>query len=581
VDDISVTPHVRTHIVARPVRVVSGWTLGGGGRVRELITLPWWLIVLGRVLRWFGVSHPLLTADGVGVVYVWIKTGSLALALATVAVVDVALLACLIAVLLRLTGASLSAIIAGMSRRRQLRRQWPDVAAAAGLVRTVRGDQAYPPLRRVRVTQTGLRAVAYTGRVGKTVEKAVLGRGAMAAVMGCREVYVRQGKHSGITSLEFAWGDPLKRTLRLRDLPEPTSRAHLTFGITEDQEPVSIERDLSTLIVGLTGSGKSSTVWAMLAALVKSGIPYRLVVVDPKGGMEMAALKDVAYKYAVMPEDIAQVLGDTVTEMRERMNTLGDRKTRKYKPTREHPFTLLVVDEFLSLTMFMNSKLKSRVEQSVGLLLTQGRAPGYAGLFCSQGSQVDALGRIRTFIPQRLCHATDDVETTVAALGSDARHSARCDKLNLRTQQGVGFMQVDGQRGFTRFRSVYVTDRETVMIANGQLPPDAYTGRGFFVPSRRDARRARRERVAVYRWVSHDEEVLYIGISSDPERRLGQHISDKPWVEEAARVELVEWCDSREDALILEEDLIRSEQPRYNIVHNMDNPGRVAYELEA
>lgn len=564
--------------MARPVRVVSGWTIGGGGRLRELFPLPPWLILLGRALRWF-VVHWRVTAELALLATLRYGTGSNASALWSWAAVNGVGAAVVIALVLRLSGASLLAILAGVSRRRKVRRLWPGAAEAARLVVTRRGlEPRVARLNRLRVTPAGVAGTSPVGEVGKTVTDVARLRETLAAAIGCREVYVRRGAHPGIAKLEFAWGDPLTKTIRLSDLPPPTTSDRLVVGLTEDGTPIHVNVDTSLLVVGLTGSGKSSQIWALLAALNRSAIPYRLSVIDPKGGMELRALADAptTIRYASMPDDIAQVLHDCVDDMRAQAAALAAAKKRKITFTDRFPLQLVLVDEFLALTSFMNANLRQRVERDLGLLVTQGRAAGFVGWFATQGSQVDALGRVRTYIPQRICLATDSVDTTVAALGDKARHAARCDQITLR-QRGVGYVQDDDARLLRRFRGAYVTDAETEVIARGGLPRKAFEARPLI--SITEARRRRRadqrrdaadgtERVALYRWIGRGGELLYVGISNDPDRRIGEHVEGKPWVEEAARVDIVDWFDSRELALEAEEEMIKSERPRYNVVHN-------------
>lgn len=521
--------------------------------------------------------------------YLCVRTGSITRGVMYAVAVNVVIAILAIAALGCLGGMPLQAIVAGMSRRSKVQRAWANAVTAAGCAgRPGRngGTRPVPRLRGLRPTAAGVSAWTNLGDVGKTVDELASHRQALAAVVGCREVYVRQGRHPGLAHIEFVWGDTLLRTIRLRDLT-PAPPGQLTFGVTEDRQPASVEMDTSILIAGLAGSGKSGCIWALLASVVQKKIPYRLIVIDPKGGMELRQLRDrpETARYAIMPDEIAQALTDTVREMRDRAKLLGDRGMRKYVPTAEMPFTIVIVDEFLALTSFAPQSVKGRIERDLGLLITQGRAPGFVGWFATQGTQLDALGRARTFIPQRLCLATDDIETTIAALGTDARHNARCDKISLRTQRGTGFLQVDGERGFTRWRSAYVTDPETRDVARGVLPEDAFSVR----PDRPSRRRLRPtmpswarpgggdeeepERVALYHWVGHDEESLYVGISDDPDRRMRQHIDGKPWVEEAVRIDLVDWFDTRREALDAEREMIHRVRPRYNVVHNRRNAG--------
>lgn len=79
------------------------------------------------------------------------------------------------------------------------------------------------------------------------------------------------------------------------------------------------------------------------------------------------------------------------------------------------------------------------------------------------------------------------------------------------------------------------------------------------------------ERTALYRYFNADDELLYIGISIDPDGRLKAHrASHAPWVGKAAR-RTIEWHDSRALALKAEEIAVKSERPIYNEKHNYND----------
>jgi predicted GIY-YIG superfamily endonuclease len=81
------------------------------------------------------------------------------------------------------------------------------------------------------------------------------------------------------------------------------------------------------------------------------------------------------------------------------------------------------------------------------------------------------------------------------------------------------------------------------------------------------------ERTALYRYFDANDELLYIGISNDPDFRAKAHLYESrpdDWPKKAAR-RTVEWHDSRPLALKAEEDAIKAERPRYNEKHNYDD----------
>jgi hypothetical protein len=68
---------------------------------------------------------------------------------------------------------------------------------------------------------------------------------------------------------------------------------------------------------------------------------------------------------------------------------------------------------------------------------------------------------------------------------------------------------------------------------------------------------------SVYKLFNAGGELLYVGASMSPALRLGAH-GDKPWWPEAARAEF-EHFESREAAVARENDLLKSDEPRYNV----------------
>lgn len=74
----------------------------------------------------------------------------------------------------------------------------------------------------------------------------------------------------------------------------------------------------------------------------------------------------------------------------------------------------------------------------------------------------------------------------------------------------------------------------------------------------------------VYRLYSEAGALLYVGIASDLDRRIGQHRYEKPWFWQVARIEY-ETFDGRSAAKGAESLLIRTEKPIYNLAEN-DGP---------
>lgn len=73
----------------------------------------------------------------------------------------------------------------------------------------------------------------------------------------------------------------------------------------------------------------------------------------------------------------------------------------------------------------------------------------------------------------------------------------------------------------------------------------------------------RDEPAAVYRAYDENGQPLYIGSSYRPQERIRQH-ARAPWFTEVARW-TVDWLPGRLCAFQLERELIRLENPRYNV----------------
>lgn len=71
-------------------------------------------------------------------------------------------------------------------------------------------------------------------------------------------------------------------------------------------------------------------------------------------------------------------------------------------------------------------------------------------------------------------------------------------------------------------------------------------------------------KTALYRHFNADGALLYVGISSNPLKRLDAHVKGSSWVQEIETVSLL-WFDSREEASDAEREAISSEGPLHNI----------------
>lgn len=75
--------------------------------------------------------------------------------------------------------------------------------------------------------------------------------------------------------------------------------------------------------------------------------------------------------------------------------------------------------------------------------------------------------------------------------------------------------------------------------------------------------RLKASKTAVYKHVSADGVVLYVGCSANPFARYGTHLSTSAWAHDVAKIE-IEWFPDREMALAAEDRAICQLKPRFN-----------------
>jgi S-DNA-T family DNA segregation ATPase FtsK/SpoIIIE len=226
------------------------------------------------------------------------------------------------------------------------------------------------------------------------------------------------------------------------------------------------------LLAGVMGSGKSSVLWSLLRGLgpaIRDGI-VEVWASDPKGGMELGLGEPLFARFCGAEfEAMADLLDDAVELMKARARRLAG-VTRLHEPTRAEPLILVVVDEVATLTAYQpDRKLRARIEHSLGLLLTQGRAVGVSVVAALQDPRKEVLG-FRNLFPARVALQLDEPTQVDMVLGEGARdQGALCDKIPDSTR-GVGYVRLDGVREPTRVRAGYVTDRDIAEMVHLYAP---------------------------------------------------------------------------------------------------------------
>ena len=71
----------------------------------------------------------------------------------------------------------------------------------------------------------------------------------------------------------------------------------------------------------------------------------------------------------------------------------------------------------------------------------------------------------------------------------------------------------------------------------------------------------------VYRHYDADDNLLYVGVSRNPQNRIDTHRKTAHWFNDSVRVEHEKYSD-RESAIHAETAAIKSESPKWNVINN-------------
>jgi len=463
-------------------------------------------------------------------------------------------------------------------------------------------EKAVPFLSRPRTTpDLDIEAFVKPRRIGLTLSDIAAHGPRIAEICGATELVLIRGDKVGVGLIKMYWTDPLQRLLPIQELPAAPKigdATPLVYGVRAGRRPAWIDLALSLLIGGITGSGKSSLMWALFCSIIWQRIPVELWVSDAKGGVEMRAFAPhvdpdsprsfrVA-RYVTSADATVKLVTDALKVMRDRQLKQGG---RKHRATLDSRHIIVVLDELLPL-QDMLSGVKGGVKSPLGQIAFEGRASGVSIWANAQIGQKSAIGDFRDLVPQRLAMKTKSAINTDMILGDDAtKDGALCHTLNLATQKGVGYSTDDGNNP-TRFRAAYVDDEAMDRIAQGLLPL------GMKPVDEDKVVDVAPETVYVYKVYGPMPEqtglkLYYVGISNKPGLRFAQHdkrdyvehcpicpdhgpcrwwnIHVTPFMADPERCPDPTKYKDRKTAKSIEQTAIEDELPVMNKVHNGGN----------
>jgi S-DNA-T family DNA segregation ATPase FtsK/SpoIIIE len=342
-------------------------------------------------------------------------------------------------------------------------RRWDAICTLHGLTKSIADRTLVPSLRSVAIGEH-CDLVVVQILVGQSVVDWQNKASALADALRAERVVIRPSKPGEIV-VTVHHRDALVSPIQLRR-PRPDvdiDLSNIDFGMTESGKrwylPVSGQH---ILVAGATGAGKGSVLWSLISGVapgIRAGT-VRLLVVDPKGGMEFGRGQGLFSGFAYDNGDCTLALLRAATKvMQQRAQRLRGH-TRLHTPSASAPLIVIVVDEIASLTAYIGDrKVRSEVEQLLGLLLSQGRAVGVSVVAAVQDPSKDVLP-IRQLFSIRIGMRMTESTQTAMVLGAAARDAgALCDEISTATP-GVAYVCEDGRAEPIRVRAFHVTDQD-------------------------------------------------------------------------------------------------------------------------
>jgi S-DNA-T family DNA segregation ATPase FtsK/SpoIIIE len=352
------------------------------------------------------------------------------------------------------------------------RYKWPATMDFAELNRyRSNGTQYEPVLLSVRSTRD-LDRVKARMLAGQVVEDWGKVSDRLCQTFGAQDCRVRSV--SGRPHEVEAWfliNDPLQQVVTPHPHEVPVRLDALPVGLGEDGQVYRLPLLGShVLLPGETGAGKSAVIWSMiyqLAPAIADGT-VELWGIDPKA-MELAAGEPLFARLAYKnPLDYANTLEDAVTVMRDRQVRLRG-ITRLHEPCPGEPLIVIVIDELAALSYVNERDLRRRIDNALGLLLSQGRAVGVSVVGAIQDPRKEVLPA-RDLFPIRVGLRVAEADLVRLVFSPGARdRGARCDQIP-HSLPGVAYVEVDRQPDPIRVRFAYVTDDHIRMLAAGWRP---------------------------------------------------------------------------------------------------------------
>jgi hypothetical protein len=322
---------------------------------------------------------------------------------------------------------------------------------------------------RIRQTPNGLSCVVDGTTVGRPSEGF---EGAPALSFGntmcAKQLIVTQhSRRPSLTRFDFIYRDPFKYPVT--DLPLQRKLGIVSIGRDSQRDIVTLNMLMHHLLIGVSRSGKSSTVWTMLKGLLDQQVNFLLWCIDPKGGVEFFNLEGRAFVYEDNLLRSKNFVEQALAALALRQSEMKAAGVREWKPGDDRwPLQVIVIDELIT---FLKTLKKQKItingeqvaaEDAMAFLLTQGLGVGFMCIGCSQAGQKELIGVIRDLFSSITCFrmASDEM---VRACGFDPKvHPAHNIQFGP-AFAGQAYMRTE-EGHVTHFRAGWCPDEERERI---------------------------------------------------------------------------------------------------------------------
>ncbi|UJW35089.1 cell division protein FtsK [Saccharothrix sp. AJ9571] len=364
---------------------------------------------------------------------------------------------------------------------RYIGRSWRDTLDHCNLVVQHRrtGELLVPRLLKVSSPTPSIDVLRVQIRKGQSLNTFREVQEELASALGADVIAIEKSKPRVLT-ITLVHGNPFDDMVPPVDIPGEVDEVDLSAIELGDTEYGQIWTEpligQHWLISGATGSGKGSLLWNPLRAIgpmIRERV-VRVWMIDPKGGMETERGRPLFYRYATSadgeveyddgdgPDDIDAMLGvlyEFRDEMKARQELLRQEGKRKFSPSTETPFDILMIDELAMLTALGGRRATiMAVNKVLAEILTQGRACGFAVIAYVQEPTKDIVP-VRDLFTRRISLRTGSATYVNLVLGEDARErGALADEIPEVGCEGIGYRTSEKSRQPIRVRAGYSDD---------------------------------------------------------------------------------------------------------------------------